>query len=41
MEIGALLCKPKNPYCEKCPITKNCYPLKKKILKLRKKIKKL
>ena len=23
MELGALLCKPKNPYCNKCPITKN------------------
>ena len=23
MEIGALLCKPKNPNCDKCPITKS------------------
>ena len=24
MEIGALICKPKNPICVKCPISKNC-----------------
>ena len=24
MELGALICKPKNPLCEKCPISKNC-----------------
>ncbi len=24
MELGALICKPVNPYCEKCPITKKC-----------------
>ena len=30
MEIGALICKPKVPYCNKCPITKNCLSYKKK-----------
>ena len=30
MEIGALLCKPKNPYCDMCPIIKNCLSFKKK-----------
>ena len=24
MELGALVCKPKNPLCTKCPIIKNC-----------------
>ncbi len=24
MELGALICKPINPYCEKCPISKKC-----------------
>ena len=24
MELGALVCKPNNPICEKCPISKNC-----------------
>ena len=24
MELGALICKPHNPNCEKCPISKNC-----------------
>ena len=24
MELGALICKPKKPFCEKCPLTKNC-----------------
>ncbi len=24
MELGALICKPTNPYCEKCPISKKC-----------------
>ena len=43
MEIGALLCKPKNPNCLKCPINNNCiaylknkvmdYSIKNKILK--------
>ena len=41
MEIGALLCKPKNPYCEKCPITKNCLSFKKKDFEIKKKDKKI
>ena len=24
MELGALICRPNNPFCEKCPISKNC-----------------
>jgi len=24
MELGALICKPSNPLCDKCPISKNC-----------------
>ena len=41
MEIGALLCKPKNPHCEKCPITKNCLSFKRKDFKIKKKDKKI
>ena len=37
MEIGALLCKPKTPYCEKCPITKNCLSFKRKDFEIKKK----
>ena len=29
MELGALICKPNNPLCEKCPISKNCKSLAK------------
>ena len=29
MELGALICKPKNPHCTKCPIIKNCISYKK------------
>ena len=29
MELGALICKPKNPLCTKCPIIKNCKSYKK------------
>ena len=29
MEIGALICRPKNPVCFKCPILKNCLSYKK------------
>ena len=29
MEIGALICKPINPKCNKCPINENCYALRK------------
>jgi len=28
MEIGALVCKPNNPSCAKCPISKNCISFK-------------
>jgi len=28
MEIGALVCKPNNPLCAKCPISKNCISFK-------------
>ncbi len=41
MEIGAMLCKPKNPYCEKCPITKNCLSFKRKDFEIKKKNKKI
>ena len=41
MEIGALLCKPKNPYCEKCPISKNCLSFKRKDFEIKKKNKKI
>ena len=30
MEIGALICKPINPLCHECPISKNCKAFKKK-----------
>ncbi len=30
MELGALICKPINPYCEKCPISDKCKSNKKK-----------
>ena len=30
MEIGALICKPKNPLCYECPVSKNCIAYKKK-----------
>jgi len=41
MEIGALLCKPRNPHCEQCPITKNCLSFKKKDFEIKKKDKKI
>ena len=41
MEVGALLCKPKNPNCEKCPITKNCLSFKRKDFEIKKKNKKI
>jgi len=41
MEIGALLCKPQNPYCEKCPITKYCLSFKRKDYEIKKKEKKI
>ena len=41
MEMGALICKPKNPNCEKCPITKNCLSFKRKDFEIKKKNKKI
>jgi A/G-specific adenine glycosylase len=41
MELGALLCKPKNPHCDKCPITKNCLSFKRKDFEVKKKNKKI
>ena len=41
MEIGALLCKPKNPHCSNCPINKNCLSFKKKDFEIKKKNKKI
>ena len=40
MELGALICKPNNPLCYKCPISKNCKSLRKKDFNLTKNIKK-
>ena len=40
MELGALLCRPKNPLCDQCPLTKNCKSFKNndfEIIKERKK----
>ena len=36
MEIGALICKPKNPSCKECPLSKNCISLKKNDFELTK-----
>ena len=36
MEIGALICKPKNPICKECPLSKNCISLKKNDFELTK-----
>ena len=41
MEIGSLLCKPTNPNCEKCPITKYCLSFKRKDFDIKKKNKKI
>jgi len=30
MELGALICKPKNPLCNQCPISNNCKSLKRR-----------
>ena len=40
MELGALICKPINPTCDQCPISKNCKSYKKKDFSLVKNIKK-
>ena len=40
MELGALICRPKNPLCSQCPLTKNCKSFKNndfEIIKERKK----
>ena len=40
MELGALICKPKNPLCYQCPILKKCKSFKKKDFDLIKNTKK-
>ena len=40
MELGAIICKPNNPICDKCPIKKKCKSYKKKDFNLTKSIKK-
>ena len=40
MELGALICKPINPLCNKCPISKKCKSLQKKDFELTKSVKK-
>ena len=40
MELGALICKPSNPACDQCPISKNCRSYKKRDFNLAKSVKK-
>ena len=40
MELGALVCKPKNPLCLKCPISKKCASFRKRDFELNKVTKK-
>ncbi|MBD1135720.1 A/G-specific adenine glycosylase [Pelagibacterales bacterium SAG-MED47] len=40
MELGALICKPTNPLCHRCPLSKKCRSLLKKDFELTKKNKK-
>ena len=40
MELGALICKPNNPACDECPISKNCKSFIKKDFTLVKSVKK-
>ena len=40
MELGALICKPSNPVCSQCPISKNCKSYKKNDFTLTKSVKK-
>ena len=40
MELGALICKPTNPKCDQCPISKNCISHKKNNFNLKKNLKK-
>ena len=37
MEIGALICRPQQPLCVKCPISKNCISYKKKDFEIKSK----
>ena len=39
MELGALICKPNNPLCNECPISKKCKSFKMKDFNLKKNIK--
>ena len=39
MELGALICKPINPLCNQCPISKNCKSYKKRDFSLSKNVK--
>ena len=42
MELGALVCRPKNPLCNQCPLTKNCKSFKKNDFEIiKKKVKKI
>ncbi len=40
MELGALVCRPKNPLCNQCPLTKNCKSFKKNDFEILKQSKK-
>ncbi len=40
MELGALICKPKIPHCNKCPLTNICKSFKKKDFEIKRKNKK-
>jgi A/G-specific adenine glycosylase len=40
MELGALVCRPKNPLCSQCPLTKNCKSFKKNDFEITKQSKK-
>ena len=40
MELGALICRPKNPLCSQCPLIGNCRSFKKNDFEIIKKIKK-
>jgi A/G-specific adenine glycosylase len=37
MELGALICKPKNPLCKQCPLVKHCKSFKRNDFKIKKK----
>ena len=40
MELGALICRPKNPLCNQCPLIKNCKSFKNNDFEIRKERKK-